>query len=113
MKSTIFNLPYLDISNTDMTALIDNAYLNINIVVRNLERINDEKNYEWIKEMLIKEIGEKIDVICDDSNNPPSALDHNVLVAHLYYKLNNVVIEKEMIFGKTKDIIQYKADLLI
>jgi hypothetical protein len=111
--NTIFNLPYLDISNTDMTALIDNAYFNINTVVRNLQKTNNKKNREWVKVILKKEIDKKIEVICDETNNPPSVLDHNVLVAYLYYKLNNVVIEKELIFGKTKDIIQFKADLLV
>jgi hypothetical protein len=111
--NTIFNLPYLDISNTDMMALIDNAYFNINTVVRNLEKTNDEKTYEWIKAILKKEIGEKIEVICDETNNPPSVLDYNLIIAYVYYKLNNTVIEKELIFGKAKDIIQFKADLLI
>ena len=113
MKSTIFNLPYLDISNTDMTALIDTAYFNINTVVRNMQNINHGETEKWIKEMLIKEIGEKIDVICDESINPPSFLNYNVLIAYVFYKLNNTVIERELIFGKTKDIIQFKADLLV
>jgi hypothetical protein len=112
-KIEVAELPHLEVSNTDMMALIDNAYVNINTVVRNLERITGEETKKWIKEMLIKEIGEKIDVICDDSNNPPSVLDYNVLVAYVYYKHNNTVIERELIFGKTKDIIQYKADLLV
>jgi len=109
----IFNLPYLEISNSDMIALIDNAYFNINTVVKNLERITGEENQKWVKEMLKKEIGKKIEVICDETNNSQSVLDHNLLIACVYYKLNNVVIEKELIFGKTKDIIQYKADLLV
>jgi hypothetical protein len=113
MKAKNFNLPYLDISNTDMTALIEDTFFNINTVVRNLQKTNDKKNREWVKTILKKEIGEKIEVICDETNNPQSALNHNVLIACLYYKLNNVVIEKEMIFGKIKDIIQYKADLLV
>jgi hypothetical protein len=109
----VTELPHLEVSNTDMMALIDTAYLNINTVVRNLERITGEEMKKWIKEMLIKEIGKKIDVICDDSNNPPSVLDYNVLIAYVFYKLNNTVIERELIFGKTKDIIQFKADLLV
>jgi hypothetical protein len=113
-KIEVTELPHLEVSNTDiMIALIDNAYFNINTVVKNLESITGEETKKWIKEMLIKEIGEKIDVICDDSNNPPSVLDYNVLVAYLYYKLNNVVIEKELIFGKAKNIIQFKVDLLV
>ena len=96
-----------------MIALIDNAYFNINTVVRNMYNINHGETEKWIKEMLIKEIGEKIDVICDDSNNPPSVIDYNVLVACVYYKLNNTVIEKELIFGKAKNIVQFKADLLV
>ena len=112
-KIEVTELPHLEVSNTDMMALIDNAYSNINTVVRNLERITGEETKKWIKEMLIKEIGRKIDVICDDSNNPPSVLDYNVLVAYVFYKLNNTVIERELIFGKTKDIIQFKADLLV
>jgi hypothetical protein len=112
-KIEVTDLPHLEVSNTDMMALIDNAYININTVVRNLEKITGGETKKWIKEMLIKEIGEKIDVICDYSNNPPSVLDYNVLIAYVFYKLNNVVIEKELIFGKPKDIIQFKADLLV
>ena len=112
-KIEVIDLPHLEVSNTDMVALIDTAYSNINTVVRNLERITGEETKKWIKEMLIKEIGEKIDVICDDSNNPPSVLNYNVLIAYVFYKLNNVVIEKELIFGKAKDIVQFKADLLV
>ena len=112
-KIDVIDLPHLEVSNTDMIALIDNAYFNINTVVRNMYNINHGETEKWIKEMLIKEIGEKIDVICDDSNNPPSVIDYNVLVACVYYKLNNTVIEKELIFGKAKNIVQFKADLLV
>ena len=100
-KIEVTDLPHLEVSNTDMTALIDNTYLNINTVVRNLQKINDEKTRQWIKEILIKEIGKRIEVICDETNNSQSVLDHNLIIVYVYYKLNNVVIEKELIFGKT------------
>jgi hypothetical protein len=98
-----------------MTELIDRAYTNINTVVKNLEKIGGEENQIWIKETLIREVGRNIEVTCDDSNNPPSALDHKVLVADIYYRVNNTsaVIVRELIFGKTENILQYKADQIM
>ena len=102
-------------NDTDMTELIDSAYFDINTVIKKLERIDNQETQKWIKKMLIVEIGKQIEVTCDDSNNPQSALDHKVLVAHVYYRVNNTssVIERELIFGKTENIVQYKADQLI
>jgi hypothetical protein len=103
------------VNNTDITELIDRAYFDINTIVKNLNRTNNEETQKWIKGMLISEIGENIQVVCDESNNPPSAFNHMVLVADIYYRVNNSssVFERELIFGKTENILQYKADLLV
>ena len=115
LKIEVTNLLHPNANDTDIATLIDSAYFDINTVIKKLERIDNQETQEWIKKMLIREIGKQIEVTCDDSNNPPSALDHKVLVAHVYYRVNNTssVIERELIFGKTENIVQYKADQLI
>jgi hypothetical protein len=115
LKKEVTDLLHPNANDIDMTELINNAYTDINTIIKRLERIDNKETQEWIKKMLIREIGRNVEITCDDSNNPPSALDHKVLVAHVYYRVNNSssVFERELVFGKTENILQYKADLLV
>jgi hypothetical protein len=114
LKKEVTDLQH-NVNNTDMTVLIDRAYSDINTIIKRLERIDNEETQEWIKKMLIREIDKNIQVTCDESNNSPSALDHKVLIAHVYYRTNNtnIVFERELIFGKTENILQYVGDKIM
>ncbi len=103
------------VSDSDMESLIGRAFNECNIILPKLDGSidNTPQCLQMIKQILMDVCGDKIHIICDETNNSNYVIDHKIAIADIYYFYNNHIVSKELIFGDKQRILQYKTNLII
>jgi hypothetical protein len=90
------------------------AYKYINEILVNMKTYtNDQSTRDWVTNRLIELIGYKTDIICNETNNPSTVVDNNVLVARIHWRDGASIKYQDLYFGEPRQVLQYKANEII